>query len=511
MLALLIIVPAAAGLVCLLVRSRRVMSVLGGLAYLTTFSLGLALFPQVLDRGVVTEWNEFLCADALSAWMVLLISAVSLSTSLYAGRYFQRDLDARAVTPGRVREFFVLTPLFVAGMFLVVLANNLGVMWFAVEATALSSVLLVALYNRQTSLEAAWKYIILGSLGLALALFGTVFLYAAAVGPHASEKLPSFNWSHLITVAPQFDHGLIKLAFVFALVGYGTKAGLAPMHTWLPDAHSEAPSPTSAMLSGVSLKIALYALLRFHILTTACLDSGFSRHFLLGFGLFSMFLAAPFILVQKNLKRMLAYSSLEHIGLICTGIALNTPITIFGALLHMGYHALTKPVLFFAAGNIHQTFHSLEFRVIGPGVVKVLPVTVLLMGLATMAAIGLPPFGLFLSELTILSGGLAAKQTTVSVLILVALLASFCGILQQLTRILLGSPRGAKAGATPGQANGSTPPGRREPDHASDARRTDGVPAMVLLLGGLLLFSIWLPAPLQELMRQAADIIGGKR
>ncbi|MCU0784465.1 MAG: hydrogenase 4 subunit F [Verrucomicrobia bacterium] len=489
LLALLIFVPFAAGLACLLVRSRRVMSGLGGLACLTTLALGIALLQQVLDRGVVTEWNEFLCADALSAWMVLLISTVSLATLLYAGRYFERDLAAKVVTPGRVREFFVLTPLFVAGMFLVVLANNIGVMWFAVEATALSSVLLVALYNRQTSLEAAWKYIILGSLGLALALFGTVFLYAAAVGPHASEKLPNFNWSHLITVAPKFDHGLIKLAFVFALIGYGTKAGLAPMHTWLPDAHSEAPSPTSAMLSGVSLKIALYALLRFHILTTACLGTGFSRHFLLGFGLFSMFLAPPFILVQKNLKRMLAYSSLEHIGLICTGIALNTSVTIFGALLHMGYHALTKPVLFFAAGNVHQTFHSLEFHVIGPGVVKVLPVTVLLMGLGTMAAIGLPPFGLFLSELTIISGGLAAQQTTVSVLILVALLASFCGILQQLTRILLGA---------------------RKHDYTSDARRTDGVPAMVLLLGGLLLFSVWLPTPVLKLIHQAAGIIGGK-
>jgi hydrogenase-4 component F len=488
LLPLLIFVPATAGLACLLARSRRVMAALGVLSCLITLALGIALLGQVLERGVVTQWNQFFCADALSAWMVLLISAVSLGSSLYAGRYFQRDLEAKAVTLGRVREYFVLTPLFVAGMFLVVLANNLGVMWFAVETTALSSVLLVALYNRQTSLEAAWKYIILGSLGLALALFGTVFLYAAAVGPPAFETLPSFNWSHLITVAPQFDHGLIKVAFVLALIGYGTKAGLAPMHTWLPDAHSEAPSPTSAMLSGVSLKIALYALLRFHILTTACLGSGFSGHFLLGFGLFSMFLAAPFILVQKNLKRMLAYSSLEHIGLICAGIGMNTPVTIFGALLHMGYHALGKPVLFFAAGNIHQTFHSLQFRLIGPGVVKVLPVTVLLMSLAAVAAIGLPPFGLFLSELTVIAGGLASRQTTVCVLILVALLASFCGMLQQLTRIL---------------------PGARKNGLATDARPTDGVEAMVLLLGGLLLFSVWLPVSLQAIMRQAAAIIGG--
>jgi hydrogenase-4 component F len=484
----ILIAPLLAGFLCLLVRSPRVMAAAGVLAYSATLGLGVALFHRVLALGVVTAWNEFLSADALSAWMVLLISVVSLAASLYAGRYFRRDLAAGAVTPGRVREFFVLSPLFGAGMFLVVLANNLGVMWAAVEATALSSVLLVALYNRRHSLEAAWKYVILGSLGLALALLGTVFVYAAACESHP-ESLPSFNWSHLMSVAKQLDPQLLKLAFVFVFIGYGTKAGLAPMHAWLPDAHSEAPSPTSAMLSGVSLKVALYALLRFHILTTACLDSGFSRHLLLGFGLFSMFLAAPFILVQRNLKRMLAYSSLEHIGLICAGIALNTPVTIFGALLHMGYHALTKPVLFFAAGNIHQTFHSLEFRVIGPGVVKVLPVTVLLMALAAMAALGLPPFGLFLSEMTVISGGLAAQETAVSVLILVALLASFCGILQQLTRILLGA--------------------RKPGDHPAESRPMDGVPAMAMLLGALLLFSVWLPAPLLELMHRAADIIGG--
>ncbi len=187
---------------------------------------------------------------------------------------------------------------------------------------------------------------------------------------------------------------------------------------------------------------------------------------------------------------MLAYSSLEHVGLICTGIGMNSSVTIFGALLHMGYHALTKPVLFFAAGNIHQTCHTLEFRLIGPGVVKILPLTVLLMSLAAVAATGLPPFGLFYSELIVISGGMASHQAVVSALVLVALIACFCGLLQQLTRILLGQPR------TERQASG----------HA-----WDGVPAMALLLGGLLVFSVWLPVPLQDLLRQAAEIVGGKQ
>jgi len=481
-------VPAAAALACLLVRSRRVMGIINTLAFGLTLGLAVDLTQRVLARHVVTECWEFFRADALSSLMVLLISVVSLASSLYAGRHFRRDLAAGVITPGRAKEFFVLTPLFAAGMFLVVLANNLGVMWFALEATALSSVLLVALYNRATSLEAAWKYVILGSLGLALALFGTVFTYAAAVDK-SSTSLPSFNWSHLMSVAGKLDHRMIKLAFVFILVGYGAKAGLAPMHTWLPDAHSEAPSPTSAMLSGVSLKVALYALLRFHILTTACLGSPFSRTLLLVLGLGSMCLAAPFILVQTNLKRLLAYSSLEHIGLICAAIGLNSSLTIFGALLHMGYHALTKPVLFFAAGNIHQTCHTLQMRLIGPGLAQSLPLTVLCMGLGGAAAIGLPPFGLFFSEMTVLNGGFRAGATGVSLVLLMALVASFCGILYQLTRILLGTPRVPRP---------------------HDGRLWDGVPAMGFMLSLLLTFSLWLPAPLFDVVQQAASIVGGR-
>jgi hydrogenase-4 component F len=261
------------------------------------------------------------------------------------------------------------------------------------------------------------------------------------------------------------------------------------MHPWLPDAHSEAPSPTSAMLSGVSLKIAVYALLRFHILTAACLGPDFSRRLLLGFGLGSMVLAGPFVLTQKNLKRLLAYSSLEHVGLIFTAVGLNSPLTVFGALLHMGYHALTKPVLFFAAGNIHQTCHTLQMRLIGQGMAKLLPVTAVCMALAAVSATGLPPFGLFFSEMTVLSGGFAAGRTLVSTLVLTALIAGFCGILYQLTRILPGVPKVTRA---------------------SDAALLDGLPAMGLMLGALAVFSVWIPAPLLEVMHRAGDIIGGQ-
>jgi hydrogenase-4 component F len=243
------------------------------------------------------------------------------------------------------------------------------------------------------------------------------------------------------------------------------------------------------MLSGVSLKVALYALLRFHILASASLGTSFTCTLLLIFGLGSMCLAAPFILVQTNLKRLLAYSSLEHVGLICAGIGLNSPLTVFGALLHMGYHALTKPVLFFAAGNIHQNCHTLQIRSIGGGMGKALPLTVVCMGLAAAAAIGLPPFGLFFSEMTVLNGGFQTGRTALSVLVLLALLGSFCGILVQLTRVFLGTPR---------------------PDRPRSATPFAGVPAMALMLGTLLVLSVWIPAPLLQVMHSAAGIIQGQ-
>jgi hydrogenase-4 component F len=483
-------VPLAVGLTCLLARSRRLMETLNVTGFGCVLLLAIQLFNVVVAKNgeAVVEWNAFLRADALSAWMVLLISIVSLAASFYAVRYFRRDLADAAVTERRFREFYALTPIFGTAMLSVVLANNLGVMWVAVEATALSSVLLVALYNRKTSLEAAWKYVMLGGLGLVLALFGTIFTYAAAIGKTGGERLPSFNWSSMLAMAHRLDPHLIKLAFIFTFVGYGTKAGLAPMHNWLPDAHSEAPSPTSAMLSGVSLKIAVYALLRFHTLTTAALDSPFSRHLLLGFGLLSMFLAGPFILTQKNLKRMLAYSSLEHVGLICVAVGMNAPLTVFGALLHMGYHALTKPVLFFTAGNIHQQYHTLEFRAIGSGLVRTMPATAVCLGLAAVAVSGLPPFGLFVSELTVIMGGFTSQHAWVSVLVLVSLIVVFCGVLNKLATLLLGPVTEAP---------------RRETISASN------VAAMSLPLGALLLFTVWLPGSVRELIEQAAGIIRG--
>lgn len=488
-LMMLVSMPLAAGLLCLVIRSHRWLEAINLVAFAAVTSLGLRLVADVIAAGdgAISWGNGFLRADALSAWLTLLIGAVSLASGFYAVGYFRREVASGDLKAGACREFYRLTPFFTAAMLMVVLLNNMGLMWVAVEGTALSSVLLVALHNRKTSLEAAWKYIMLGGVGLVLALFGTVLIYAATLGHGAGESLPDFNWSTMRDMAGELDPELMRLAFIFLFVGYGTKAGLAPMHNWLPDAHSEAPTPTSAMLSGVSLKVAIYALLRGHMLAAACLHTEFSHNLLLGFGLFSMLLAGPFVLVQKNLKRMLAYSSLEHMGLVCVGFGLNTPLAIFGALLHMGYHALAKPVLFFAAGNIHQKLHALDFRRLGTGVGRTLPLTGALLGSAVIAISGMPPFGLFFSELTIVAGAFGSGQFWAGGLALVALLVVFCGMLTRFANLLLG-PRAERSG---------------------EAWIAGNVLALALPLATLLALSVWLPMSARQLLRQAAAIIGG--
>src|SRR6266581_4941159 len=309
-------------------------------ALLSLLSLwgAVALWRHILAGVVLTAGpQEFLRADALSTLLAFCVSLVgALAAWLGPGMGGDDGYDGT-----EARRFRIFANLCVFAMLFAVSSNNVGFMWIAIEATTITSAMLIPLHVTKASVEASWKYILIGSVGIALAFGGTVLGYFDFVNLVGRQEA-ALNWTVLRASAPQLHPEVIQLAFVFILIGYGTKAGLAPMHTWLPDAHSEAPTPISAMLSGVSLKIAVYALLRFHILTTQCLDSGFSRTLLLSFGLFSMFLAPPFILVQTNLKRLLAYSSLEHVGLICAGIGLNCRLTIFGALLHMGYHALAK-------------------------------------------------------------------------------------------------------------------------------------------------------------------------
>src|SRR5213076_2832880 len=341
LLTLLVLVPLLSGLVCWPLRERAVVERLNLLAFAIVAVLAAWLGADVLARGTVEAFGGFLRVDALSALVVCLTAFVALACGVYAIGYLREEERAGKVNARLLHRYYVLTPIFVGTMMAVPLVNNLGLLWVSIESTTLASVLLVRLYNQKSSLEAAWKYIIIGSAGIALALFGTVLTYFAAVpvlGEHAEN---GFNWSVLIEVADKCQPAAMRLAFVMVLVGYGTKAGLAPMHTWKPDAYSEAPVPSAALLGAGFINCAIYGIIRFDVLAEKSLGHEFPGELLAGFGIASILMAAPFVLVQRNFRRLLAYSSIDHAGIMVAAVGFGGKLGALGALLHMLFHAVT--------------------------------------------------------------------------------------------------------------------------------------------------------------------------
>jgi len=491
----LLIVPLAASLAALFARTRSVMEVVNVAAFAILLCLAAALGVQVLRGGPVSLWDEFFYADALSALVVLLTSFVALVCSIYAVGYFRHDerngvfrekkeLRSALAVP-KLREYYSLTPLFVFSMVLVALANNLGILWVAIEGTTLASVFLVMFYGRETSLEAAWKYAIIGGVGLSMALFGTLLTYYSAHRALGTDTLAGLNWSILVGNAVQFDKPTMRLAFILILLGYGTKAGIAPMHTWKPDAYSEAPVPAAAMLAAGVLNCALYGLVRFYILTSKCLGPDFASHLLILFGLLSMGVAVPFILVQKNFRRMLAYSSIDHSGIMVLALGFGGPLGVLGMFLHMTFHAITKPLLFFCAGNLQQQMKTDLFPEAKGGLIHSLPLSGGAFLMATLAVTGAPPFSLFLSEFTILRAGFGGGHFVLAILFITFLVAIFSGFLIHISNLVLGPDRGL-------------PPAENCPWKKFSVV---GVALVIIVVG------FWIPAPLFRLIQGAADIV----
>jgi hydrogenase-4 component F len=370
--------------------------------------------------------------------------------------------------------------------------DNLGVMWVAIEATTLASVLLVTFYNQRTSFEAGWKYIIIGSVGISLALFGTVLTYYSAIdysamGVSGVEAGSGLNWSVLVPLAEHFNPAAMRLAFIMVVVGYGTKAGLAPMHTWKPDAYAEAPVPAATLLGAGFVNCAVYAIIRFDVLAEKCLGHDFPGSLLVGFGVGSILLAAPFVLVQRNFRRLLAYSSIDHAGIMVAALGFGGEWGALGASLHMLFHALTKPLMFFGAGNVQQQFGTPHLRKV-TGVLSTLPWTGGLFLVATFAVTGLPPFGIFQSELTTLSAALAGSWTWAAGLFVLGVVTIFVGFLLHMSRMILGAP--------------PLPP-------SPGAECPWKLGAMVLVALAVLGCSVSLPDSFYQLVQAAAQIIGG--
>jgi len=467
-------------------------------AFAILLGLAAALVAQVLRSGPVSLWDGFFYADALSALVVLLSAFVSLVCCIYAVGYFRHEessgvlQEAEKLGGGRLavdklREYYALMPFLVFAMTLVALANNLGILWVAVEGTTLASVFLVMFYGRETSLEAAWKYAIIGGVGLSMALFGTILTYYSAYGALGTNTLAGLNWSVLAGNAAQFDKSTMRLAFILILLGYGTKAGIAPMHTWKPDAYSEAPIPGAAMLATGVLNCALYALVRFYILSSKCIGPQFGSRLLILFGLLSMGVAVPFILVQKNFRRLLAYSSIDHSGIMVLALGFGGPLGILGMLLHMTFHSVTKPLLFFCAGNVQQHLNTDLFRKAKDGLIHSMPLTGAAFLMVTLAVTGSPPFSLFQSEFTVLRAGFARDHFVLAIFFVSFLVLIFSGFLVHIAGLVLGED-----------------PGLPRADLGGWKKYSVAGLALVIVVMGF-----WIPSPLFRLIQGAVGIVVG--
>jgi hydrogenase-4 component F len=384
--------------------------------------------------------GEFLFVDDLNVVFIVLNSFVGFTTAVFSAGYIGHELKSRRLAPGLVRFYHAMYQVMMFGMNLALVANNIGLMWVAVELATLTTVVMVGIYRTPAAIEAAWKYFILGSVGIALALFGTILVYLAA-RPVIGEGMEAMEWTVLITRAAQFDPALLNLAFVFLLLGYGTKVGLAPLHAWLPDAHAEGPTPISAVLSGLLLNVALYALLRFKMLLAANAAALAPGPLMVVLGLGSLLFAALMLYRRRDIKRLFAYSSIEHMGIIVFAFGVAGPLGNLAGLMQMTMHSLTKSAIFFTVGHITQAKGTQRMADIG-GLTETHPMLGWLLVAGGAAIAGLPPFGVFASEFLLVSSTFA-RAPLLAVAVVAGLLIAFAALMARLTSLGFGPPRGA--------------------------------------------------------------------
>lgn len=432
-------IPVILSLASLIFKGHRRFGIANCIGYLAVLLAGSGLLLKVWSSGKAISYFGLIYLDSLSVFFIFVISVVSFAASLYSIGYIENDKKEGLISREKAGFYYFLFNLFCLSMFLVPAVDNLGILWVAIEMTTLVSAFLVGFYNTKDSVEAAWKYIIICSVGIILALLGTI-LFSYAFSRTGLSK--SLNWSDIAPVAHIMDKNILKIAFIFILVGYGTKAGLAPMHTWLPDAHSQAVAPISALLSGVLLKTSLYAILRFGLILIRATGFSYFGHLMLMLGLVSLGISCGFILVQKDLKRLLAYSSIEHVGIIAIGFGLGTPLAIAGALFHIFNHAVTKSLMFFGAGNIVSAYKKHNMNAIR-GVIRVLPFTGAFVLIGMFALTGFPPFSLFVSEIMIIIAAFIKGSYFTAGLLLAFLAVIFGGFIFHFGKMLFGNlPKG---------------------------------------------------------------------
>jgi hydrogenase-4 component F len=452
-------------------------------------SLGAAIALAViqLGRAPASGLGGFLYIDTLSCFFLITVAAVTALASLGSVAYLSAEEDAGRLTRFQVRLYFVFFGLFATLMLASLETGNLGLLFVLIEASTIASAALVGLEGRAPSLEAAWKYIIITSFGVTIALAGTVFLFYSASSLHLPPDL-KLTWPSLFLHAHQLAPASLRLAFLLAVVGYGTKVGLAPMHTWLPDAHAEAPSPASAMLSAALLNTGMYAIMRFLAIARAGLGDPFPRGVLLAFGFLSVVVGVLFMVRPGNFKRLFAYSSVEHMGIIAIALGFGGVLGLYGALLHTLNHAIAKSVLFLTSGDVSQRYQTREAAGVR-GLLAVAPLTGGALLLGSVAVLGSPPFGLFLSELTIVRAGFAATSPVLPLALLALLALAFIAFARTTTGMATGEPVPVAA-----------------PYHGRPAVLAGAAP-LLIGLAVLLILGLWIPAGLDTLIRHSMAML----
>lgn len=483
---LALLIPAIVAALVAIFGWRPFTAWLAPVSGLVIIGVGVVLAVHVLDVGPLAAFGGQLRVDALSALMIILIGAVATITTTYAVAYLRTELATGATTPKRARIYGVLVQLTIAAMLVVVTADNLGVVWVAVETTTVATVLLVGHRRDRNSVEASWKYLVLGSIGIATALMGTVLVYF--VSRHSGgDPSTALNWSSLVERAPSLDPDALRVAIGLVVLGYGTKAGLAPVHSWLPDVYSQAPAPVAALMAGVVSAMSMYALLRFKVVADLALGAGFVRSLLVAAALFSLVAAASLMVTQRDYKRLLAYSSVEHMGLIALAAAIGSPLAMSAALLHMIGNGLAKSVAFSATGEI--LFLTGTTRIDGVrGLLRRQPFVGGVFALSLVALLGLPPFSLLASEVAIVRAGLSEGLGWVIAIAITVMLVIFTAVVVHALDMLTG---------------GEVPPVSAPDVHITSL--TGRAPFVVGLVAAAAIgVSIW---PIERLLHAAALVV----
>ena len=430
MLYVVLALPLLAACICFLPCSLKLREYVYAVTVVLVAAAALLSVADYFIRGswrMETVAGGLLVIDGFSCVLMLVIAVVGAACSLFAISYMKKEVADGHFALKRTGMFYALMQIFISTMYLSVLAGNIGLMWIAIEATTVVSALLVGFSSERQALEAAWKYIVICTVGIAFAMLGIILVWYAT-GADASAGQSALSWTYLMAHAKGFDTSLLKLAFIFLLIGFGTKAGIFPLHTWLPDAHSQAPAPVSAMLSGILLNCAVYAIIRCHMLMGAAGLGHYSGRLLIIFGLVSIVGAMPFTSVQKDIKRLLAYSSVDHMGIILLGFGLGGTAGYTAAILHIMNHALGKSVLFMSTGSVVQAYGTkMIYRIRGIG--QMLPYTSVILFAAMLAIAGSPPFGIFISEFKVAVRLFAVVGPVAGIVFLLALAVVFSGFI----------------------------------------------------------------------------------